>query len=349
MRGIVIISLILSWFFLSLFMPVSALSQTKEVIELTFNNHNPPQAPVSQAHIKWAEAAEKRSGGRLKINLIHGGALLKGNEVFRGIQKKIAFGGHYVIDKEDGFLLNLVITLPFSNLPDFQKSTNIYKELLNKFPPLQQEWKERGIKILSIAMMPPTHLHFKNKIVKAPSDLKNLRIMGAEYTTTSIISALGGGPVELDIGEMYTSIDRGLVDGVINHFPVLRIFKVLELLKSHTVFGEGGINMTPMMMIMNEDNFNKLPADIQRVLMDSGDDWTKFALEFTAGGIKMALDQAKESGHVMTYLKPEEIEVWRNAVKGAVIDKWIETCEKKGYNSKMIYEELLRLAKQFSS
>jgi TRAP-type transport system periplasmic protein len=349
MKRVTVASIVFAFLFLPLFLPMSVHAQKKDVVELTFNNHNPPQAPVSLAHIKWAETLEKKSGGRIKINLVHGGALLKGNDAFRGIQKKIAFGGHYVLDKEDGFLLNLVVTMPFSGLPDFQKSTALYKELLNKFPQLQQEWKERGIKPLGIAMMPPTHLHFKNKAVKTPADLKNMRVMGAEYTTTSIIRAVGGGPVELDIGEMYTSIERGLVDGVINHFPVLRIFKVLDLLKYHTVFGEGGINMTPMMMIMNDEEFNKLPPDVQKLLLDSGEDWTKNCLEFTMGGIKMALDQTKQQNHVMTYLKPEEIEVWRNAVKAAVIDKWMESCEKKNLNPKPVYEELLRLAKQYSS
>ncbi|MEW6425056.1 MAG: TRAP transporter substrate-binding protein DctP, partial [Bacillota bacterium] len=229
--------------------PATSPKDASQVIELTFNDHDPAVSTIAKAWMDWAKWVEEKSGGRIKINYVPGGALLKGNEVFRGVQSGVAHGGHYVVNRDDGFLLNLVVALPFMNMPAQKEAAEIYKQLLSKFPEMQAEWK--GIKILGVIMMPPTQIHTTNKVVKTPQDIKGIRLHAAESIVSEAMSAAGASMVEMDIADMAMSLDRKLIQGVVNHFPVLGVFNALEKLPYHTVVGDGGINMTPMFAIMN--------------------------------------------------------------------------------------------------
>lgn len=316
-----------------------------KAIEITINDHNPAEAPPGKALDHWAKEVEKQCGGRVKITVHHGGALLKGDEAFRGIQTGLAHGGHYVLDSVDGFLLNTVMSLPFMGWPAQKETGQIYKELMNKFPELVDEWK--GIKVIGIFMMPPTHIHNKKKVVKTPQDIKGMKLHCAESGMVTAAKAAGATAVEMDIADMYMSLDRGLIDGIVNHFPVLFVFGVLKLPTYHTIFGGGGINMVPMTVIMNAAKFNSLPPDIQQIFANSGPIWSDMFLKMDLGLQMKCLSDVKEWNHTLTNLSPEEIKPWYDLVKGPVHDEWIKDAETKGLPAKAVYEEALRLIKKY--
>lgn len=312
-------------------------------IELIVNDHNPAFTGPGQSIIYWANYVNEKSNGRLHLTVYSGGALLSGEEVYRGVQTGVADIGHYVVDSREGFALNLVMGLPFMGWPK-QHVEDKYLALLDKFPEMKAEWK--GVTILSVMMMPPTHIHTTDKVVKTPADIKGMKIMGAEYMLNATMQAAGATAVQLDIADMAPSLNTGLIEGVINHFPVLNVFGALEFLKYHTVFGEGGINMTPMYLIMNMDKLNSLPADLKQLVIDSGSVWFEKFSELDAADQVNAQTYVKENNHTMTYLTPEEIKVWYDLVKQPVHDAWIADCNAKGLPGQAVYDEALRLAKE---
>ena len=320
-------------------MPVLA-----DVIEITVNDHNPEMAPPAQALGYWAQKVNEQLGGKAKVTVHFGGALLKGNEAYRGVQKGIVDAAHYIVDRRDGFYLNTVMTLPFMGWPGQKETGEIYQTLMKTFPEMQGEWK--GVKPYVFAMMPPTQIHNVKKVIKVPDDIKGMKFFGAETAIVQAISAAGATAVQLDIADMYMSLDRGLVDGVINHFPVLAVFGVLKILNYHTVLGDGGINMTPMGVIWNQDKWSKLPPDVQKTLEDSRHFYLEKFYELDLGFQQKCLADAKQWNHSFTYLSPEEIKVWYNLVKAPIHDKWIEAAEAKGLPGKAAYEKTLELIKK---
>jgi len=180
----------------------------------------------------------------------------------------------------------------------------------------------------------------------APADLEGMKIMGAEYMLNMTMEAAGATPVQLDIGDMAPSLNTGLIDGVMNHFPVLNVFGALEFLPYHTVFGEGGINMTPMFVIMNTEKLNSLPPDLKQIVLDSGSIWYDRFSELDAADILGAQEYVEANNHTITYLTPEQIAVWYDLVKEPIHDAWIADCEAKGLPGQAVYDEALRLAQE---
>jgi len=316
-----------------------------KVIKLTVNDHNPPFAPPGKAIDAWVQAVNEQGAGKVELTVHHGGALLSGEEAYRGVQTGVCDIAHYAIDTREGFILNLVLSLPFMGLPGQHETEDLYRDLLDYSKEMRAEWE--GVTILSFMMMPPTHVHMAKKVVKTPDDLKGMKIMGAETMLNASMQAAGATPVHLDIGDMAPSIQTGLIDGIMNHFPVLGVFGALELVKTHTVFGEGGINVTPMFIVMNTKVLNGLPPDVQKLLKDSASIWYEKFRELDTADIVNSQKLCKDWGHTFTYLTPEQIKVWYNLVKGPVHDQWIKDAEAKGLPGKKVYNKALQLIKDY--
>lgn len=327
------------------FTPAMTGKAGAEVVKLTFNDHNPGPSTVAKAWDDWEEWVEKESDGKVQINLVHGGSLLKEKDAYRGIQKGVADGGHYVLNRQQGFTLNTVITLPFMRWPGRDKAVQIYRDLREEFPELREEWK--GIKIIGTIMMPPTGIHTKDTVVKTPEDLKGMKLMGAEHAMVQLIDAAGATAVNLDIGDMYMSLDRGLIQGVMNHVAVLDVFGVLELLEHHTVFGEGGLNMTPMFNVMNQESFDKLPPDVQDLLEESGRVWAEKQMEWDKKSLAKAWGYCKENDHKITRLNPEQIKEWQELIQEPIYEKWIEENEKQGKPGREVFDRAEELAGKY--
>jgi len=316
-----------------------------EVIELIVNDHNPPPTGPAQAYDYWAEQVEAESGGRLSIEVIHGGALFTGQEVYRAVETGACAGGHYVVDREDGFLLNLIMTLPFMGWSE-QHVEAKYQTLLDEFPEMAAEWE--GVTITSFMMMPPTHVHTVDigRVIKTPDDIDGVKIFCAEAILSEIMNAVGATAVEHGIMDMTPDVQTGVVDGVINHFPVLNVFGTLELLPYHTVFGNGGINITPMFDLMNTDVLNSLPPDLRDIMLNSSHYWFDKFNELDAADIAGAAAFCEENNHTMTELTPAEIEVWYNMVKDTIHADWIAECEAAGLPGQAVYDRALELAQE---
>jgi TRAP-type C4-dicarboxylate transport system substrate-binding protein len=320
-------------------------SAADKPIKLMVNDHNPPFTGPGQSIIHWAEQVNKMSGGRLELTVHSGGSLLSGEEVYRGVQSGVVDIGHYVVDSRDGFILNLIMSLPFMGWPEQHEADDLYLDLLNGSKDMQAEWE--GVTIISVMMMPPTHIHTIKEEVVVPGDIRGMKIMGAETMTVAAAEAAGATPVQIDIMEMAPALNTGLIGGIMNHMPVLNVFGALELCKTHTIFGDGGINMTPMFVIMNTKKLNKLPPDLKKLIMDSGSIWHNKFKEMDSADQMKSKQDAEGWGHKITYLTPEQIKVWYDLVKGPVHDKWIQDAEAKGRPGKKIYKKALKLIKKY--
>lgn len=315
-----------------------------KTIELNASNHNPENSTIGQAWNDWAKWVNERSGGSINVTVHHAGSLLKGQEEYNGIKRGMADIGLYVIDSKDGFMLSTIAALPFMGFGTQENGAAIYKELLNKFPEMRAEFQ--GLKIMGMIMTPPSNIHTSKKLVKTPEDLKGMKFLTP--TLTGTVLAMGATPVHIDIGDIYMSIDRGLIDGIVLPGVITMVFGILEKLPYHTIFGDSGINTTPMFSIMNESKFNSLPQEAQKILEESIPIWEKYQLEQDYKLQAAAKNAAEKMHHTFVTLSEEEIAVWRDKVKGPVYDKWIEDNEAKGLPGKAVYEETLRLIKMHS-
>jgi TRAP-type C4-dicarboxylate transport system substrate-binding protein len=314
-------------------------------IELKVSDPNPAGTTPALAMDAWAKQVTQQSGGRLTLTVYHGATLLSTDELFTGVQTGIADFGVYVSDIKDGLLkddllLNNIVTLPFMGWPDQRKTGQIYLGLLAAYPELQAEWK--GLKVVGVAMMAGVHIHNVVRDITTPADLNGLKTVAAAGVLTDSAHAAGAIGVQVDITQMATAVANGTVEAVIDHFAKLAVNNVLQPFTHHTLFGDGGINMTPLIVIVNRDVFNSLSADLQDIVTGSG---SFYADQFYAldGPLQAAsVAQAVAWNQSFVSLTPEEITVWYELVKVPVHDQWITTCAVNGLPGQALYDDTLQ-------
>lgn len=324
--------------------PVPVTTASK-VYTLKFSEGNTEASAVGQIHKRWAEMIEQKSNGRIKVEMYFSSALASPAERLRSTQTGIADISYYTLGTDRNLMpLSMVTALPFVGMPsDMPKSTEIWWKLYNETPAIQKEWE--SVVLLCGASMPATQLHLTNKDAKVPDDLKGAKII-SKGEQPNTIKALGASPVDLGVGDWYTSLERGLVTGIINHFPVLQVFKITELLPHHTIFGNQGVTMDMDMFIMNKDSWNKLPQDLQQVLKDASAWQNTAVMEMNKGEVVKATDAAKALNQTFTYLTDKEIEPWKAATKSAH-QQWVDEFAAKGLPAQAVYDKLQEILKSY--
>lgn len=165
---------------------------------------------------------------------------------------------------------------------------NAYDEhLASEFP---------GTKPLALWTSEPNIFIMKDHEIRTPDDLKGLKIRVSGSIAGRLVEALGATPVQMPAGEIYNSLQTGLIDGVITGASAVADFKLDEVANSYTIGAPLG--QITFYVVMNQAKYDSLPdgfkaaidANTGIVLSKSAEDaWRARAAE-TIEGLKASGD-----------------------------------------------------------
>lgn len=222
----------------------------------------PASHPYGVAMEQFAKAVEHDSGGRIKIQVIHGGAL--GGD--REMGEQIRLGG-----LEMGLVHTTVLgldprlqieELPFAWARREQAYAALDGELGAK---LLEILSRKGIKGLSWYENGYRNLTNNARPIREPSDLKGLKIRMAELKMRiDTFKLLGANPIPMAFPELFTALQQGTVDGQENPLAIIKTSKFNEVQKYLSLSGHiwGSV-----LLMINQDLWEKLPADLQKILI----------------------------------------------------------------------------------
>lgn len=128
-------------------------------------------------------------------------------------------------------------------------------------------YQKQGLKL--IAMTPTGSKGFqyvlKRPITGEPS-LNGMKIRGT-VSYHPMIKAMGGAPVVMGGGDVYSALERGVIDGAAWGLSGVADFKWNEVAKfvARPVFGQ-----VSLLIMMNKRAFDSLPSAQQQILIDEG-------------------------------------------------------------------------------
>ncbi len=126
---------------------------------------------------------------------------------------------------------------------------------------------EKGIVSLGFMELGGRHVTNSKRPIRTLEDLKGLKIrMQPNETHLATFRALGANPVAMDIKELYSAMQQGVVDGQENPFSVIRASRYFEVQKFVTSTGHffDFINV-----VANKRAYDALPAAQQKQLRES--------------------------------------------------------------------------------
>jgi len=262
-----------------------------------------------------------------------------------GTQSGITDIGEIIVGAfEAQFPLTTMYNLPFIPAGDAETAMKIWDELDAKFPQMKAEFDDFKV-LFRVSTVTPA-LHTTERQVKVPQDVKGLKLM-ASGAMGDVMDSLGASALELSVPDWYTSLERGLCDGLFMEWGALVETKIYELVKYQTVIPSGiGVGMG--MFIMNLDSWNKLPPDVQKALDDLSVWMEEENRRINDARIAAAFETLNAAeGHSTYTCTPEENQLWFDT--GLPIhQKRIAEVEALGLPGQAIYDEMLRLCAEYN-
>jgi len=234
----------------------STVSKPIEIKLATWASQEEPHVKVLQ----WfSTELENRTSGRVKVNLFLAAALGSTPELPENVQKGIADMAIIVPSHATGLmpvaeLMSVPMLIPSASLMHYIGEHLVSEGLLNL----------KDTKILAVTGHENISLFTTKKKITTLEDLKGL-IIGGPGSFNPILSKYGATEVLLPPPEIYTNVERGIVDGGVFGLALVTQFKMEGLLK---YVCSNSLGNDAWAVIMNLKTWQNLPSDIQVIMLE---------------------------------------------------------------------------------
>ena len=202
------------------------------VTELVYATPYSPTHPFSRADRRWMDFVEARSNGRLKIRPIWSGALLSSEHSMIELRHGVVdvglitpiyvAGGAHLIRAQSGF---------YSGVRDIEQQVALYYCLADRHSQFARELD--GLKVLAVQGGSLPGLVTRERPVASLGDLRGLRVR-VPSELTNVMRELGADPVNMPMGEVYSALAKGIIDGVVAPTDTFRALHLAEVAKYYT-------------------------------------------------------------------------------------------------------------------
>ncbi len=277
----------------------SATKDGKVVIQVGYENN--PGEPFDQGVNKWKELLEQKSGGTMTIETYPSSQLGSKNDL---IDQMIA--GQPVVTLADGaFYADRgvkdfgIVFGPFL----FDNWDQCWKLVKSQwYADKSKELESKGLKILGSNWVYGARHTLTTKPVNAVEYLKGLKIrVPNNAIQVKGFEVLGAVPTPMPLGDTYTALQQGTIDGVENPLPVLYNGKFQEVAKYLILDGHVK-NFTTL--VCGAQFFNSLTPEQQKMLLETCEEAGLYNNEKQAASEKEVLEKFRSEG--VTIVEPSE-------------------------------------------
>lgn len=279
--------------------PTSTNEEKVYTVNLAYGNQ--PGEPVDQVAHKWKELAEEQSDGRLDFHLYPSSQL--GSEA--DVVEQALFGSNVIIFTGYDFLMNFVPDMGVLTAPYIVDDVDdlFYLAETDWFNEQRQELKEIGFDVVTTNTLYGERHLMTTREVLTPDDLRGMKIRvpnNQMYINT--FSVLGASPTPLPLGDMYASLQQGVIDGAENPIPVLEASKTNEVANYLALTGHTKI-MSPW--VSGTEFLDELPDDLLEILRTTGDEAGEYGKAIVYEQEEEVLELFKEQGIIINEVDQE--------------------------------------------
>ena len=322
-----------------------ASEKPDEVYTLSVTITQPAESVAGKVTGEWCDIINERSGGRLNLEVYYSGTLLSVTDTATGVMDGFADIGFLPsnLGKDYFPITGNMLFWPFMGYPGTEQGYQNLQTIFAEFPEVAAEYEAVGLKFLGAYLMGRNDLYFaKEQNVQSPADLKGMKIGVSSAFFNDYLTALGAAPVFVTNADLYTSLDNGVVDGLIQHLALMKSTGTIDVIKGATFVGDGGMLRDLGIFIMNGDKFNSLPADLQEILVQGFQDMLDATIVADEASRNVFYGQLVENGAKLIEVSNEDAAAWAELVEG-LHEAELAKLEAKCPNIRTIYDRIMEL------
>lgn len=268
---------------------------------------------VHIAMLEFAKNVEERTDGRIQIRIMPNGQLGSENENMEQLMAGViamtkvsapglatyneayhTFGLPYIFDDTEDFYH----VMDSEQMRDFFLSS-----------------EDDGFVTLTYYTSGARSFYTTNRAIRTPEDLKGLKIRVQDMKSqTDMLQALGGIPVAMAYGDVYTSLQTGIIDGTENNETALTTGKHGEICK---VYSTDQHAMIPDVMVMSAEVWQNISPEDQQIILEAAYESTESHKIAWDAAIEEAIEEAKTQMNV-EFVDDVDKEAFREATSGMI-------------------------------
>ena len=282
----------------------TAFAADKITMKIAHGNSADPMDPYQVLALKFKEAVEAKTD-KLEVQIFPGGQLGAEQRAFQDVQNGIVQAVVLASNNVSAFASSMsVLDLPFlfrSN-EDFVKvvkeaNPDFTRAMVAESGTMPLSWGVQGFRILAN----------NKKQVANLDDLSGLKIrVPNNAVQVATFKAWGSDAVPMAFGELFGALQQKVIDGLEMTYISLASMKYFEVI-NHVTDLRYKLAINPM--VISEQWFKGLPADVQTAVMEAGQETTDHAMAMAAQMDETGKDILAKNG-VTLFGQPTDEDAW---------------------------------------
>jgi TRAP-type C4-dicarboxylate transport system substrate-binding protein len=313
---------------------------TSEKIVLKYGSYS-PRVSMDEPVIWWVQEAAKRSGIDVELEFYWAEALAKAPDCLNALKAGIYDIGWITPVFTPAQLPSWVVL----NGPVYTRSIYAWckasAEFSNQNEKQVADWNANNVKYL-LTVGGSNYQLLSKKPVQTLEDVKGLK--GRTFGYHSIYwQELGGAPITMSMPEIYTGLQTGAIDAVLQQPATFYTARYFEVAKNFTYafFGNGGVPV-----VMNLDKWNSLPQKLQKAMMDLAVDMPEHVYTITTESELKAVESLKNEGVAVYTLSDADLaRIWDAVAIGR--EKALADMEGKDLPARDVYDTIMPLIEKY--
>jgi len=262
---------------------------------------------------QFAKWVKEDTGGRIDISIMPADSVVKYTETLDAIGANIiqmeSTDPSYFAGKDPAFSLigNMVGAWsdPYQ-LFDMMKNGGgfeIFDKLLNQY----------NVKLLGVACT-GVEAFISKKPIRTVADLKGVKLRAPQGMVNNVFTAVGATPVNLPGSEVYTSLEKGVIDASDYTVFATNQAQGMNDIARYPIY-PGFHSMPTMQLTLNLDEWKKLPIDLRLILQTDIDRFRDYMIREHKMLDEKAVEEAKAKGIEVITWPEEEVAKFREIAK----------------------------------
>jgi len=258
-------------------------------------NIHPPDYPVSKGMDRFAELVAQRSNGRIKLRTYHSAQLGQQDEAIQQMRLgSIDFAEFNLSPLNNLAASTQVLTLPFL----FRDVAHLHKVVDGPVgDEIAADLAKVGIVPLAWYDAGARSLYTRTPVAK-PEDLKGMKIrVQTSDLWIDLIRALGANPTPLPFGEVYTSLQSGVLDGAENNWPSYESTRHFEVAKYYATTEHSNV---PEVLAVSATRWRRLNDADKQLLKDAARESATYQRQLWAERERISRERVVAGGAQVT-------------------------------------------------
>ncbi len=278
---------------------------------------NPPDTPYDKLLHKFSDMVFERTDGQVKINIFPSNQLGDWTETFELIQKGVVEMGSQIANAQYDPRLNFAYYMPYvvSNLEEAKEA---YAPGGWAYGIIKGLWTEHDIMPLAVYPIGMAGVSLR-EVPPSPGDPSvdkkmKVRVMPLKACSMTY-EALGYIATPIPYAECYSAIQTGIVDGQMGGPP----FQAWQFRDVNSVWVQYNDYFEQHWLVINQEIWNELPEDIQKVLQETASEVSAMRWEQVENEDQHYREVLKdEFGWEIIMLSQEELDACAEKVRATV-------------------------------